>query len=747
MFATWIGGNVINVNISHALKGSAVFQNQVPVRRPVTVRLARWSATHPWRAIALWLVFVTVSVAVGSVSGVHTASDIDQLTGQSQRAAQWLHDAGLESPDTENVLVTAGSGGDLDTRLATQALTAAAHRMSGLPQVAAVGDPVTSADQAAMTVQVTLRDNADVKPLLAATEAVQRDYPALRVEEVGSASMDEAVNKQVGDDLSAAATYSLPVTLVILLIAFGAIVAAGVPILLALSAVASATGLTALSTHVLPGTDTTSSVILLMGMAVGVDYSLFYVKRARAERHRGHSQLDAVEIAAETAGHSVLVSGLAVLVSMFGLYLAADVTFAALATGSILVVAVAVLGSLTVLPALLVKLGKRIDRPRVPVLWRLTTVDRHPRLWTALLRPSLHRPARTLVISVLALGALALPALGMRLQSDSARSLPSSIAEKQSLTRLTAAFPNKQAEQEIVVRAAAADSPAVRTALRDLASSASRTGLFLRETPRIQISSDRTMHVLRVDAPFDEEDARARDGVALLRSSLVPAALQGIDGAQFAVGGDTANSVDGDHHMADRLPWVIGFVVLLTMLIMGWVFRSVVIALTTAAVNLLSAGASFGVLVLTFQHSWAESLLGFHTTGSLINWIPLFTFVVLFGLSMDYHVFVISRIREAAARGLSTRDAIREGITGSAGTVTSAALVMVSVFAIFASLHMIEMKELGVGLAVAVLVDALVVRTIVLPSLMMLLGRWNWWPGRVRVTPEAAAQPAELVGV
>jgi RND superfamily putative drug exporter len=487
-------------------------------------------------------------------------------------------------------------------------------------------------------------------------------------------------------------------------------------------------------------------MILLMGMAVGVDYSLFYVKRARAERHRGRSQLDAVEIAAETAGHSVLVSGLAVLVSMFGLYFAADATFAALATGSMIVVAVAVLGSLTVLPALLVKLGRRIDRPRVPVLWRLTTQDREPRFWTALLRPSLHRPGRTLAVAVLALMAIAAPALGMKLVSDSARSLPSSISEKQTLDRLNTAFPNHQAEQRVVVKTDPAQAVAVRHALDELARTAPQNGLFLRETPRVASSADGTVHVLRLDAPFDSESAQARDGVHRLRGSLVPDALRGVPGAKWAVGGDTASAVDTDQHMSDRLPWVVAFVVLLTMLIMAWVFRSAVIALMTAAMNLLSAGASFGVLVLVFQHSWAQSLLGFHSTGALINWIPLFTFAVLFGLSMDYHVFVLSRIREAAARGLSTRDAIREGIASSAGTVTSAALVMVSVFAIFASLHMIEMKELGLGLAVAVLVDALVVRSIILPSAMMLLGRWNWWPGkppaRVAVSPER-----QLVGV
>ncbi|HVU92467.1 MAG TPA: MMPL family transporter, partial [Jatrophihabitans sp.] len=653
--------------------------------------------------------------------------------------------AGLDDPDTENVLITPRTG-SLDAARAASALADARRAMSALPEVAAVGRPATAPDHSAMTIQVTLKHDAEVKPLLRATKAVQADYPDLRVEEVGNKSMDDAVNKQVGDDLSAAATYSLPVTLVILLVAFGAIIAAGVPVLLALSAVGAATGLTALSSHLIPSSDNVSAMILLMGMAVGVDYSLFYVKRARAERHRGRTQLDAVEIAAETAGHSVLVSGLAVVVSMVGLYMAADATFAALATGSLIVVAVAVLGSLTVLPALLVKLGRRIDRPRVPVLWRLTTQDREPRFWSWLLRPSLRRPGRTLVISVLALAALAAPALGMKLASDSPQSLPDSIAEKHVYLRLTEAFPSHQAQQEIVVKAGAEQAGAVRDALHELVGTATRSGAFLRDGADVRTSADGTVSVLRLQAPYDAESHQARDGVTALRQGLVADAVRDVPGARWAVGGDTASSMDTDQHMADGLPWVIGFVVLFTVLIMGWVFRSAVIALTTAAVNLLSTGAAFGVLVLVFQHSWAESLLGFKSTGTIINWIPLFTFAVLFGLSMDYHVFVLSRIREAAARGLSTREAVREGITRSAGTVTSAAVVMVSVFAIFASLHMIEMKQLGVGLAVAVLVDALVIRAIILPSAMTLLGRWNWWPGRM-ARPRPGAAPAELARV
>jgi putative drug exporter of the RND superfamily len=700
-----------------------------------TVRIARWSATHPWRAVALWLVFVAGCIALGTAAGLHEQGDLDGTVGQSGRAAHWVHDAGLDEPDTEDVLVTARQG-VLDRPVGRQAATAIRTSLAALPQVTKVATPVTAKHGAAVLVEATLAKDADVAPLLAATKQIQYAFPALRVEEVGAVSLDDAVNDQVASDLSAAATFSLPVTLVILLIAFGAIVAAGVPILLALSAVGAATGLSSLVSHLIPDSGSTSSMILLMGMAVGVDYSLFYVKRARAERHAGRSRLDAIEVAAETSGHAVLVSGAAVIVSMLGLFLAADVAFASLAAGSIIVVAVAVLGSLTVLPALLMLLGRRIDRPRVPVLWRWTMHDREPRLWPALLRPSLRRPGRTLVISVLALGALAAPALGLKLASDSARSLPTSIAEKQTLDRLTAVFPSHQTDSTVVVRAAAGRAGEVHDRLTALGARLRSDPNYV-GAPAVRTSADRSVQVLTVQLPNDPESGAARSSVRQLRGSAVPAAVRGVPGARWAVGGETAESLDIDRHASDRLPWVIAFVVLLTMLMMGWVFRSVTIAIMTAAMNLLSAGAAFGVLVLTFEHHWAEGLLGFHSTGTIINWIPLFTFAVLFGLSMDYHVFVLARIREAAESGLSTREAVRAGIVGSAGTVTSAAIVMVSVFAIFASLHMIEMKELGVGLAVAVLVDALVVRVIVLPSLMTLLGRWNWWPGRVPVGPGA----------
>jgi RND superfamily putative drug exporter len=708
-----------------------VFTPAAPARRPVTVRIGRWSATHPWRAISLWLAFVASCVLIGELAGLHSMSNVDGTVGQSGHAARLLQQPGLDPADTENVLITARQG-SLDTGLARTAAAAVTSGMGGLPEVTAVAAPVTSRDETAMLVGVTLKNQTtNVEHLMSATAAVQRSYPRLRVEEVGDVSMNAAVNDQVSKDLGAAATFSLPVTLLIMLIAFGAIVAAGVPVLLAMSAVAAATGFSALVSHVIPDSGSTSSMILLMGMAVGVDYSLFFVKRTREERHRGHTHLDAIEIAAETSGHSVLVSGAAVIVSMLGMFMARYTVFSSLAAGSIIVVAVAVLGSLTVLPAILVKLGNRIDRPRIPVLWRWSSQTREPRLWPALLRPTMSHPARTLAISAGAMALLALPALGLHLASDTARSLPSSITEVHALSRLDAAFPSNNTSFDVVVTAPAVEADAVRARLAELSRRLGRDGRFATPTSNAEVraSVDGTVHAVEIDAPFDAESPHARADLAALRSTLVPRGVADIPAAGWAVGGQTAYAVDIDNRLGDAIPWVIGFVVLLTLVITGWAFRSVTLAVSTALLNLLSAAAAFGVLTLTFQHTWAQRLLDFKSTGAVINWIPLFTFAVLFGLSMDYHIFVISRIREAAASGMATSDAVRAGITESAGTVTSAAAVMISVFAIFASLHMVEMKELGFGLAVAVLLDTLVVRVIILPSLMLLLGPWNWWPG------------------
>ncbi|MEH1102443.1 MMPL family transporter [Micromonospora sp. CPCC 205561] len=734
--------------------------------RPVTVRLARWSAEHPWRAIALWVVFVAVCFVGGSAAGLNEATDADQAIGESGRAGLIVDAGGFDDPAVENVLITP-RGGTLDPAAAKAAADDAATRLRSVTGVASVGEPVTAGDGSALLLPVTMAGDPEtaserVGPLRDATAGVQDGHPGLRVEQVGGPSISKALDDTLGADFKRAELLSLPVTLAILIIAFGALIAAGVPVLLALSSVAAAMGLSTLASHLVPATDTTASVILLIGMAVGVDYSLFYVRREREERARGRSGLDAVEIAAETSGHAVVVSGFAVIISMAGLLLAGDVVFSSLAVGSILVVAVAVTGSLTVLPALLAKLGRWVDRPRVPLLWRLTAprTGRHgepvaPRFWPAVLRPALRAPVATLVISVGLLLVLAAPALGMKLKFPGMEDLPRSTPAMQAYDRLTAAFPSNGTSHTVAVRAPAAEAERVGAALTELAGRASADPLFAPTEaggPKIEVSADRRVSVLEVATPYASRTDEAVRSLERLRADLVPAALGGVPGVEYAVGGGVAASEDYARHVWSKLPVVIGFVLVLTFLVMVLTFRSVVIALSSILLNLLSAGAAYGLLVLVFQGEWAEGLLGFTSMGAIVTWLPLFLFVVLFGLSMDYHVFVVSRIREGVRAGMSNRDAVAYGITSSAGVVTSAAIVMVGVFAIFASLSTIDMKQLGVGLAAAILLDATIIRAVVLPALMTMLGDANWWAPRflrARPAPAPADPPApapELVG-
>ncbi len=732
-------------------------------RRPVTVRMARWSAEHPWRAIALWVVFVAVCFVGGNAAGLKEATAQDDAIGEAGRAYVMIEEGGFaDEPAVDNVLITARSG-KLDTAAAERAAADATTKLRSVTGVASVGKPIPANDGSALLVPITMAGEPDsasdrVEPLRTATAEVQQSHPELRVEQVGGPSIDKALDDTLGNDFKRAEILSLPVTLAILILVFGALIAAGVPVLLALSSVAAAMGLSTLASHLIPSTDTTSSVILLIGMAVGVDYSLFYVRREREERAKGRGHVDAVEIAAETSGHAVVVSGTAVVIAMAGLFLAGDSTFSSLAVGSILVVTVAVLGSLTVLPAILSKLGRWVDRPRVPFVWRLTARNSGggSRFWRAILHPALRWPAATLLVSALALLALAAPALNMNLKFPGTEDLPRTTPAMQAYDRLAAAYPSNGTTHMVAVQAPADRAGDVKAALTKLAASTEGNRLFAvpeQTGPDIEVSPDKTVTVLDLATPFTSRSDEAADSLHELRETLAPAALGGLD---YAVGGDVANNEDYAKHIWQTLPIVAGVVLLLTFLMMAWTFRSIVVAATSILLNLLSVGAAYGFLVLVFQGSWAPDLLNFTSMDAIVSWLPLFLFVVLFGLSMDYHVFVVSRIREAVQRGVPTREAVAEGITGSAGTVSSAALVMVAVFSIFATLSTIDMKQLGIGLAAAILLDATIIRAVVLPSVMTLLGNANWWAprfmrprGRHAASAVVEAPPApepELVG-
>ncbi len=692
-------------------------------------RTARWCALHPWRAILGWVALVAFAVGLATMIPTQETNDADYRLGESGQADAMIASADFDDSDTEHVLISAASG-DLDKAQAQEAAAAVVAGMTELPDVDEVAEPQVSPDGSAYLVSIQLaRDQEDVAPLQAVTGAVQADFPQLDVRQTGDISLDEAINDRVADDLSSAETLSLPVTLILMLLAFGALIAAGIPVLLAGTSVAATVGILAPVSHLIHADATVTSMIVLIGMAVGVDYSLFYLKREREERAKGHTTRDAVEIAAQTSGHSILVSGAAVICSMAGLFVIGDPTFNSLAVGSIIVVAVAVLGSITVLPALLAKLGRWVDRPRVPILHRVVRRMRPGSISGRVLGPVVKHPLVSLMLSTVVVVLLAVPALGMKTHSGNLETLPSSIPEAKTMQDLSKAFPSEGTTADLVVRAKASQQDEVAAALSKVEASTKDSPLFRPSGTEVNVSPDGTTSVLTLAMPFDESDGRVDTAIKQIRSDLAPAALDHLK-VEYAVGGDAAESLDFVERQQSRLPLVIGFVLLLTLLIMGFTFRSVPIALVSAVLNLASVGVSFGLMTLVFQHGWFESALDFSSPGFIIDWLPLFVLVVLVGLSMDYHVFVLSRIREHVLRGLPTRLAVRQGVADTAGVVTSAAAVMVSVFSIFATLSMLEMKMMGVALSGAILLDATLIRLVMLPAILCLLGDRAWWPMR-----------------
>ncbi len=720
--------------------------SRIPLAQ-IPTRAARWSATHPWRAIGAWFLLVAIAVGLAMAVPTNQVEDADYRIGESGRADALVDSAGLDRPPTENVLIT-GDDGQLDgAREQAEARTAAAdvaERLDGLEGVAGVGDAVPSEDGSALLVPVELTaDDVDAEPLLEATAQAQDDHPGLSVEQAGDVTIDEAINERVAEDLHSAEFISLPITLVLMLLAFGALIAAGLPVLLAATSVAATIGISAPVSLLVPAEPTVTSMIVLIGMAVGVDYSLFYLKRERQERAAGRTTLDAVTIAAETSGHAILVSGGAVIAALAGLFVLTDVTFNSLATGSIIVVAVAVLGSITVLPALLAKLGRWVDRPRVPLLWRLTPRTATGAISGRLLGPVVRHPVASLVVASVGIIALAVPALSMKTHQASAETLPGDIAAVQTFRSIAAAYPSEGTSAQVVVTGAEPD--VARAALEELADEAGRSDDFVTAGAEVQVSADGGTSVLDLPMPYEESDERATEAIERLRAELVPAALGDLAGVEHAVGGSAAEALDGSDKQSARMPLLLGFVLLLTMAMMVAAFRSVLLGVLSTVLNLASVGVAFGVLAIVFQHGVGEGLLDFSSPGFVINWIPIFVLVVLVGLSMDYHVFVLSRIRELRDAGLPAREAVHRGIADTAGVITSAAAVMVSVFAIFATLSMMEMKMMGVGLAAAILIDATVIRLVVLPAALVLLGDRAWPRRRPPAGPSIPAPPSEWV--
>ena len=729
-------------------------------RAPLVERVAGWSARHRKTAVFGWLALVAIVIVAGQALGGRSMPAYD--AGQSGQAEQALHRLGVVAPVREDVLIQARAPGrtfasDPAMRQAARQLTTA---LAALPGAATgIRSPLQpgsraliSADgrSALVTFQVpgSASDPATaVEPAQRAVAAIAARYPGLRIGEGGDASSVAAINKVLDGGFRRAEATSVPVTLVLLFVVFGALIAAGIPLVLAITSVLTALSLLTLVSHWLPVGSSSAEVVLIIGMAVGVDYSLFYLRREREERHAGRDTREAVRIAAATSGRAIVVSGLTVMIALAGLFLTGYNVFSGIAIGTIAVVGTAVLGSLTLLPALLSWLGPWADRGRIPFLGRRRTAARPSRAWGALARQVAARPVIWGGVAAIALLALAAPALGMRI-GEPAVDLPAGNPVLATMDRVQQAFPQSPSPAQVVVTGTGLPSPAMRDAVAALQARAAAGGpggpvhAPVTATP---VGGGRGV-VLGVPLAGDGGDAASNAALVTLRDQVLPATLGRVPGISYAVAGDTASSYDDNAAMHSSTPLVIGFVVVLAFGLLLVAFRSVTIPLISIVLNLLSVAAGYGLITLIFQDGRLQGLIGFTSFGGIISWIPLFMFVLLFGLSMDYHVFILSRIRELRARGETTRGAIVGGISGSAGVVTSAAVIMVAVFSILATLPIVDTKTLGVGLAAAVLSDATVVRGILLPAAMSVLGdrcwylpRWlSWLPGHTPVTTRLA---------
>jgi putative drug exporter of the RND superfamily len=723
-------------------------------RPPVVERIAGWSARHRKTAVLGWLFLVAAVFVGGQMLPAKNIQSYD--AGQSGQAEQTLNRLGVTSPPAETVLIRARALGrtfavDPELRQATQQVaTALRDRPRSAADVRSPLSPgsasLVSANGRNALVTFSIPGNPDnedqtVVGDLNAVAAVQARHPDMLIQEAGAASGDRAISALVSADFRKAEVTSVPITLILLVAVFGALIAAGIPLLLAATAVMTAISLLAIPGHWLPVGQSTSEVVLLIGMAVGIDYCLFYLRREREERAKGATVGEALRVAAGTSGRAIVISGLTVMIALGGLFLTGAAEFTGMAIGAITVVGVAVVGSLTVVPALLSWLGRWADRGRIPFLGRRRTAAKPSKLWAALVRRVVRRPVVWGGAAAVAMLALAAPALGMRLAYP-VNDVPKTVPIVATFDRIQQAFPQAPSPAMVVVTGADLTGPAARNAITALQARASAGGPIRGPITTTAVAGGRAL-IINVPLAGNGTDTASNNGLLTLRNQALPATLGRDTGISYAVTGNTASSYDDTHQLDARIPLVLAVVAALAFLLLLVAFRSVPLPLMSIGLNLLSVGAAYGVITLIFQDGWLQGPLGFTSFGAITPWVPLFLFVFLFGLSMDYHVFILSRIRELRTRGATTREAITGGIASSAGVVTSAAVIMVAVFSIFATLHLIELKMLGIGLPVAILIDATIVRGILVPAAMTLLGDRCWYlPGWLSWLPGKRAEAA-----
>jgi RND superfamily putative drug exporter len=759
-------------------------------REPWTVKIAVWSARHRWAVLGAWFA-LTIGLMLGStaIGGQRAQSIMDKgkTIGDSQTGWNAFTDAADKSNVTTEsfYLIVSNPSGRLDTAADTAAVADMTGRLAKLAvsvdgrqtpvfyadpnsQAPAVVDPFALAkaapDQAASvistdgtTVLITahIAGDSDVattkaNAIVPLADQFKRDYPNLTIYAFNNRLINADFGRYINSSLDGLLLPTLLITFLILLVAARSAVAAFVPILLALSAIVGAMGIVGIySQAVAPISQYVVQIVVLIGLAVAVDYSLFVISRFRTERRAGREKLEAIEVASSTAGRAVFFSGLAVMISLGGLLLIDDDVFKSIAIGSIAVVLVSVVGSLTFLPATLSILDRKVMRLGLPVLSRDRGEGRG--IWGTIVRLATRRA----VVAAAAAGAIliliAAPVSKLQLGSTTSdvSTLPHSVEGVRAWDLISTKWPaGRNLTMDVIVTNA--KQPATQSAIAafESAMKAGKVAGVNAATTAIDYSGDGTVADIHAGIPGGPNDLSNWTLAQTFRTSVVPAYFSSLAGSKIYVTGDAAYTMDYSNWYGGQMPLVIVFVLGMSFLLLLVAFHSIVIPLKAIILNLLSAGAAFGVLVLLFQEGWLREWTGIKPN-VVEAWAPAMIFTILFGLSMDYHVFILTRVKEARDRGLASTDAVVKGITITAGTVTSAAAIMVCVFGAFFTIQLAIMQELGIGLAVAILVDATLVRSLLLPSLMKLLGEWNWWmPSFLRWIPRITieGEPEGLLG-
>jgi RND superfamily putative drug exporter len=723
----------------------------------VTERLARWSSRHPWRAFGAWLGAIVVALAFTALFLPGNLTTNGHVTGspESKQAEDLFAKRFPPDPRGVDELIVVRS----PTRTVNDpAFRAFVSRL--LAQGDATGvvyrtatyygthDPsLVSRDRHATLIGVQRKD--DVDRLLTVVERNDgRDGFSAVI--TGEGTLDHDFNDLSQHDLkSGELEVGLPAALVVLVLVFGAVVAGLVPLMMAIVSIIVALGLSALVAEAFTVSVFLVNMLTGMGLALGIDYSLFVVSRYREERGRGRAELDAIALAGATASRAVLFSGSVFVIALSGMLLVPSNVMKSLAVGAIAVGIVSVLAALTLLPALLGLIGDRVNALRVPWVGRNLGRAGEGRFWGAIVRAVMRRPVISLVASAALLIALAVPILGLKLGASGVSTLPNRLESKRGFEALARDFQQTSSSPALIAVVGNVKSRPVRAASTRLRTELAHNPVFRGGTDlRIDRAGD--VAAIGVAVAGDKTGQRALDAVRHLRSVEIPRAFRGTD-ARVLVGGDTADNVDFIDAMNAWLPIVFAFVLGLSFVLLTVVFRSIVVAAVSIALNLLSVGAAYGLVILVFRHGIGSGLLGFQQVDTIEAWVPLFLFSVLFGLSMDYQVFLLSRIKERYDERGSTTEAVSHAVASTARLITGAALIIVAVFSGFAMGDLVMFQQMGFGVAVALLIDATIIRSVLLPAAMGLLGSWNWylprwleWLPRIQIEAEHGEERVAL---